>query len=96
MHIKVIWHGESFNIGLASKEGKDEFLTVKGCRLKTHDGKEFISFPSQKNEKTGKWWNHVWGSDDFQAAVIEAAKMAQPQEKKDPRDVSDIDSDLPF
>jgi len=94
MHIKIVWFNDSFNIGLASKEGADEFLSIKGCRLKEHEGKEFISFPSQKNEKTGMWWNHVWGSDKFQSVVIEAAKMAKPG--KDPKDVSDIDNDLPF
>lgn len=96
MHISVKWFGESFNVNLHSKEGVEEFLSVKGCRIKEHDGKTFVAFPSQKNEKTGKWWNHVWANEKFQAAVIDAAREAQPAKQKNPRDLSDIESDIPF
>lgn len=94
MHVTVKWFGESFNVNLHAKEGVEEFLSVKGCRVKEHDGKEFVAFPSQKNEKTGKWWNHVWANEKFQAAVIAEAKKA----KSPPKDggASTMDDDIPF
>ena len=97
MEINIKWFGDSFNIGLASKAGAEEFLSIKGCRLKTHEGKEFVSFPSTKNQQTGKYWNHCYGSDKFQAAVIEKAKAAKPEaQARNPRDPSNINDDIPF
>jgi hypothetical protein len=95
MHISVKWFGESFNVNLHSKAGAEEFLSVKGCRIKDHDGKQFLAFPSSKNEKTGKWWNHAWGNEAFQSEVIRIAK-ATKGEAKSARDVSDIEDDIPF
>jgi hypothetical protein len=96
MHITVKWFNDSFNINLHSKEGVDEFLSIKGCRIKSHDGKEFISFPSTKNEKTGKYWNHAWGSDKFQAAVISEAKKSIPSAGKRDGGVTEMADDVPF
>lgn len=102
MHVTVKWFGEQFNINLHSKDGASEFLSVKGCRIKEHDGKEFIAFPSQKNEKTGKWWNHVWATDAFQAHVIPIARAAQPKDQKQPAPkkgagaFADMPDDIPF
>jgi hypothetical protein len=95
MHITVKWFGDQFNINLHVKEDVEEFLSIKGCRILEHNSKPFIAFPAQKNEKTGKWWNHVWANEKFQAAVIELARK-EKQLAKDPKDVSDIDSDIPF
>ena len=95
MHISVKWFNDQFNVNLHSKEGEPEFLSIKGCRIKSHEGKEFVAFPSTKNAQTGKWWPHAWASDKFQVAVIEAAKKAQ-QPPKSARDLSDIDDDIPF
>lgn len=94
MHITVKWFNDSFNIGLASKEGADEFLSIKGCRIKEYDGKEFVSFPSTKNEKTGKWWNHAWASDKFQAAVIAEARKSMPGQRDG--GVSSMKDDIPW
>lgn len=80
MKITIKWFGDQFNICLASAEGRDEFLSIKGCRLKSGEKGEFISWPSQKKDD-GTYWRHVWGSDDFQAAVIREAKKAQPAAK---------------
>lgn len=97
MHITVKWFNDSFNVGLCSKEGSEEFLSIKGCRLKEYDGKRFVGFPAQKNEKTQKWWNHVWASDKFQAAVIDAAEAAMPKQAAKPASKLDDDEDsIPF
>ena len=77
MKITTKWFGDQFNIGLASAEGRDEFLSIKGCRIKSGEKGEFISWPAQKKDD-GTYWRHVWGSDDFQAAVICEAKKSQP------------------
>lgn len=80
MKITVKWFNDQFNIGLASAEGRDEFLSIKGCRLKSGEKGEFVSWPSQKKDD-GTYWRHVWGSDEFQAAVIREAKKGQPAAK---------------
>ena len=80
MKITTKWFGDQFNIGLASAEGRDEFLSIKGCRIKSGEKGEFISWPAQKKDD-GTYWRHVWGSDDFQAAVIREAKKGQPAAK---------------
>lgn len=95
MEITVKWFNDSFNIGLSAKEGAEEFLSVKGCRLVETGGKAFIGFPAKKNEQTGKYWNHVWASDKFQAAVIEKAKAAKPSSRKPPKS-DEQDDDCPF
>ena len=78
MHISVTWHDKSFNLDLASAKGKEAFLSVKGCRLVAGSNGEFISFPSRKNEQTGKYWNHVWANEAFQAEVIRIANASKP------------------
>ena len=93
MHISVTWHDKSFNIDLAGTEGKDAFLSIKGCRLIESPKGEFISFPSRKNEQTGKYWNHVWANDAFQKSVIQIAKASRPTTTAG---LSEMDSDIPF
>ena len=89
MHISVTWHDKSFNLDLASAEGKEAFLSVKGCRLVAGSNGEFISFPSRKNEQTGKYWNHVWANAAFQTEVIRIANASKPTSEP-------IDDSVPF
>lgn len=97
MKIIVKWFNDQFNVGLASGEGREEFLSIKGCRIKSSDKGEFISWPStRKDDNT--YWRHAWGSDEFQAAVIREAKKSQPQEPKAasrPPKAVDVE-DVPF
>lgn len=79
MHITIEWHDKNFNINLHSTPDKDAFMSIKGCRLVGEGEDAFIGFPARKNEQTGKWWNHVWGSDEFQGVVIAKALAAQPK-----------------
>jgi hypothetical protein len=100
MQINIQWHNDQFNLGLASKEGSDNFLTVMGCRIRPYDGKEFISWPASKNPKTGKWWNHVMASDEFQSHVLKLAHAAKPQAAPPAQQkkggVDDMSDDIPF
>ena len=90
-----------FNVSLASGEGKQPFLTIKGCRIVSGRDGDFVSWPATKNEKTGKWWNHVYASEAFGQAVLDAAKAQQPTdtrthaERKKPT-LAEMDDDIPF
>lgn len=95
MIIKIDWHDKNFNVNLHSKEGTDAFLSIKGCRIMQGKESEFISFPSRKLD-SGKYWNHVWGSDKFQAAVIAEAKKSMPSAGKRDGGVVDMVDDIPF
>jgi hypothetical protein len=99
MHISVKWFNDQFNVNLHAKAGVTEFLSIKGCRIKEHNGKEFLAFPSTKGNND-KWWNHAWGSEDFQAHVIGIAKAGKPQEQKpaakDPGGFETMKDDIPF
>ena len=93
MEIMIDWkEGQypSFNLGLASKEGQDPFIVIRGCKIMNGSKGEFVSYPSKKNEQTGKYWNHVQGNERFNAAVLEKAKAAQPVARQD------IDESIPF
>ncbi|CAB4150660.1 hypothetical protein UFOVP577_19 [uncultured Caudovirales phage] len=94
MDIQIKWFNERFNIGLASKEGAEPFITIKGCRVKQFDNREFISFPAFKLE-TGKWVNHVWANDAFQEAVIKKVKETMPKERRG-NNMNDLENDIPF
>jgi hypothetical protein len=90
-----------FNVSLASSEGKEPFLTIKGCRIVNGAKGKFVSAPSTKNENTGKWWSHAWFSEGFNVAVLEAAEASMP--KQDTRTLAqrrggpvDDDSSVPF
>lgn len=101
MHVTVKWfEGKypSFNVGIASAEGKEEFLSIKGCRIVNGQNGEFISWPATKNEQSGKYWNHVWASDAFGSHVLKLAKESQPQHSQPPRQPArnDFASDVPF
>jgi DNA-binding cell septation regulator SpoVG len=73
-------HGDrpSFNVSLASKEGAQPFLTVKGVRIVDGSKGQFISWPATKNAKTDKYWQHVWCSEAFNTAVLNEARKEAP------------------
>ena len=87
----------SFNINLHSKPGEDAFLSIKGCRVISGSKGDFISYPATKNEKTGKYWNHVYGGEKFNAAVLEKARVA-PKPQSVPWQAAKVadDEDCPF
>jgi len=97
MIISTTWHGDNFNVDLASAEGKEAFLSIKGCRIANGSDGAFVSWPATKNEKSGKWWRHVWGSDKFNATVLEKALASRPQSTPSRgRAKSDEDDSIPF
>lgn len=100
MHISIEWFAgkyPQFNVSLSSVEGREAFLVVKGCRIVDGSKGEFVSWPARKQED-GKYWNHVYASEAFNAAVLEKAKERQPKppKAKDERyQASMPDDDLP-
>ena len=53
MEINIEWRDgkwPTFNLSLATKEGKDPFIVIKGCGLMKGKNGEFVKFPSKKNE----------------------------------------------
>ena len=98
MKISIEHHNDQFNVSLASREGKEPFLTIKGCRVRDGSKGRFISWPAKKLD-SGKWWNHVYASEGFQAAVIEEARKSAPAReyaKKRPDLAPTEPDDLPF
>ena len=97
--ISIKWFdGErpQFNVQLASAPGKEEFLTIKGCRIVEGSNGPFISWPATKGNND-KYWNHVWASDAFAGIVLEEAHKAMPKPaSRRPAAKPDDDSDLPF
>lgn len=84
MEISIKWFDgqyPSFNVSIASKEGKEPFVEIKGCRIAQGKDGEFVATPSTKNEKTGKYWNHAYFSKDFAAVVLEKAKESQTKQQ---------------
>ena len=86
----------SFNVGLCSKEGAEEFLSIKSCRIANGAKGEFVSWPATKKDD-GKYWSHVWANDKFASAVLELAKASLPKESK-PVDnsIDSLESDTPW
>lgn len=78
MKIIATWFGNQFNVELASAEGKEPFISIKGCRIMDGTKGEFVSWPATKNERTGKWWNHVYASEGFNSAVLDIARATMP------------------
>jgi hypothetical protein len=81
MEITVQWFNDQFNVGIASKEGREPFLSIKGCRIVDGQKGAFVSWPATKNQSTGKYWSHAWASDDFNAVVLEKAQASAPSRK---------------
>ena len=71
LDIRIIWNegNNGFNVGLALSPKDSTFLLVKGCRVVNGPSGPFIGYPARKDD-TGQWWSHVWGSDEFNAAVL--------------------------
>lgn len=87
MDIRTIWidgKWPSFNLELASKEGAEAFLVVKGCKIASGSKGDFVSGPSTKG-KDDRYWNHTYFSQKFSEAVLEKALASKPAEKKDYR-----------
>lgn len=99
MEIGIKWFDgkrPTFNIELATKPGNDPFITIKGCSLREHNGKEFVGFPSKKMD-SGKYWNHIYASDDFQKVIIEKAKIDMPKAEQNTSSQGfDDGDDVPF
>jgi hypothetical protein len=99
MDIQIQWFNDQFNVGIASKEGAEPFLSIKGCRIVDGSKGSFVSWPATKNQSTGKYWSHVWANDKFGAAVLSKAQAGMPakQGKRAPAAAAqDEDSDIPF
>lgn len=99
MEITIKWFDKSFNVCIASAAGKEPFLEVKSCRLVAGKDGEFVSTPSTKNEKTGKYWNHAYFSKEFADVVLKKAKESQPMHiEREPAKQSNSDpfDDTPF
>lgn len=92
----------SFNVSLAN-EGKEPFIEIKGCKIMNGSNGEFVSYPSRKKDD-GTYWNHVYGSNDFNAAVLREAKCEAPAPAPKPAPkpapagsgFDDMDDDIPF
>jgi len=78
MHITIEHHNDQFNVNLSSKEGSEAFLSIKGCRIVDGQKGQFVSYPARKKDD-GKWWNHVWAGDKFNAAVISKFNESKPK-----------------
>ncbi len=94
MHLSAEWRMSqypTFNLNLATKEGKDPFLVIKGCKIVDGQKGEFVSWPAKKTDE-GKWVNHVYASKEFVDAVLKVAKDAKPSGKQN----EDVSSDVPF
>lgn len=87
MKVSVQWfEGKypSFNVSMHRDNEKDAFLEIKGCRIMHSEKGEFVSWPATKNEKSGKYWNHVYADKRFAEHILRLAKETQPklQEQK--------------
>lgn len=98
MKVSVKWSesGKTFAINIAKKEGEKEFLSIKGCSIREHEGKEFVSFPATKLDD-GKWFRYAWGDESFTNHVVKLANegKAKPAPKK-AHVVETEDDPLPF
>lgn len=81
MKVSIQMHGDQFNVQLSAAAGQDHFLAIKGCRIVQGKEGPFVSFPARLQD-SGKWWNHVWASEGFQAAILKAHNEAAAKENK--------------
>ena len=94
MHITIEHFDKQFNVGLASKEGKEPFIVIKGCRIVDGSKGRFVSWPAKKLD-SGKYWNHIYATEAFGVAVIQAHDASMP--KPAPRGrAQEPDDDVPF
>lgn len=94
----------SFNVALHTSPESEPFIEIKGCKIMNGSNGEFVSWPSRKQDD-GRYWNHVYASNDFNAAVLKKAKEGQaPQAAPEPKRAAprpasgfdDMDDDIPF
>lgn len=88
----------SFNLVLRTGPGKDPFMIVRGCRIVNGANGDFISYPSRKQDD-GKYWNHVYGSKEFNDIVMSVANhaaAAKPKAAAQSKSVVDMSSDIPW
>ena len=103
MKITIDHRERDFNVNLHSKEGAEAFLTIKGCRIVSGSKGEFVSWPAKKLD-SGKYWNHVYASEAFQAAVLEVFNASKPAAKpkdeawqaRQPARQEAVEDDIPF
>lgn len=98
MKIAIEWFQDQFNVALASQEGREPFITIKGCRMVNGKNGEFVSWPARKLD-SGKYWNHVYASEAFSAMVLEEAKKTKPAadtRTHSERKQHQRDDDIPF
>lgn len=98
MHTSVKWFNQQFNVSLHSKPERDPFLEIKGCRIASGNNREFVSWPSTKKDD-GKYWNHAYASEEFNAHVLGLAKAAMPVQeapKRKSAPADDFDDDIAF
>ena len=99
MEISVKWFDgqyPSFNLMIASAAGKEPFLEIKGCKIVEGQNGPFISYPSRKQDN-GKYWNHVYVSDAFNAVVLSKAQATMPAKQQSRRQPPQSDdSSIPF
>lgn len=97
MHIQVKWNNSqypTFNVEVCSEEGRDPFITIRDCRMIDGQKGKFVSYPAKKLD-SGKYWNHVMGSDKFNAAVLKLAEASAPAQKPKKQEAVESD-DIPF
>ena len=82
----------SFNVALHAAKGAEPFLVVKGCRIVEGQKGPFVSGPATKNA-SGKYWNHTYMGEKFQAHVL---ALAQAEAKPAPRRPQADDDLIPF
>lgn len=82
MAISIEHHDKQFNVLLSQREGAEPYLTIKGCRIVQGQKGVFVSWPATKNERTGKYWSHVWASEAFNSAVMAAYDASKPKAKQ--------------
>ena len=102
MEINIEWRDgkwPTFNLSLATKEGKDPFIVIKGCGLMKGKNGEFVKFPSKKNEDN-TYFNFIYASKDFGDVVLQKAKATFPERQADEptrkSSVADMTDDIPF
>ena len=84
----------SFNVRLHSKPQADPFIEIKGVAIRQGAKGPFVSWPATKNQQTGKYWNHCYASEEFNAHVMKLAQVEAPKPR--PQVEDEDDSDLPF
>ena len=98
MKIEIIRYDGRDAFTVALRNGPEPFLKIHGCRVKEGGKGRFISWPARKDD-AGKWWNHCWGSEAFQAAILKAFDAEAPKRQAPPRQekpLADMDEDIPW